>query len=184
MAAIIVRPDGSTSSGIFDAVIRIAYSESDSVTDNPVESGVTPSDHAQKNPLLISMTAIVSTTPFAAVATVGGAARLQAAETFLQACRAELVSLVDDVRGTATSLQITRFAWVVDVKKRWEFGIEFKQVRIATATTVVLPAAVAETAMPEKKENGALPTKAVTGVAQEEEDTSILYDVGSALGVL
>lgn len=163
MAAHIVRADGSTFR--FDAVTRITYSPSVTVTDHPVEDGSVVSDHAQRQPLLVSLNAIVSASPFASVASSGGAERLRAALAFLDAIAEERVSLVDDRLGTFDNLQITRWPHTVDALLRLELPIEFKQVRIATAGTVTLPGSSSSGVAPISDRDAALLTTILNNAA-------------------
>ncbi len=196
MAAIIVRADGSTLS--FDAVTRITYSPSVTVTDHPVEDGSQVSDHAQRQPLLIALTAIVSESPFARVADTGGTEHTLAALAFLDAIAEERVSVVDERLGTFADLQITRWPHTVDKLLRLEIPIEFKQVRIATAGYVSIPpsqpVASAQTGFPDKQDQGKGATAStntgstagggIEGAAQEEKDKSILLELLESTGVL
>lgn len=51
----------------FDAVIEETHTAELTVTENPVETGVTVSDHAVMQPLTLSIRAVVSDTPLASI---------------------------------------------------------------------------------------------------------------------
>ena len=95
----IVREDGRTTL-TFDAVISYALTGTVSVTDHPVETGSTVSDHAQRQPKQLAITGIVSETPYASVASSGGADRTAQALAFLDAAAGELLTVVTAAFGT------------------------------------------------------------------------------------
>ncbi len=51
---------------VFDATIKEDHEDTSTVTDNPIETGVSVSDHMYRNPIKVTLTAAVSDTPLVA----------------------------------------------------------------------------------------------------------------------
>jgi hypothetical protein len=192
MGTSIVREDGTTLT--FDAVPRLGFSPSVNVTDHPIEDGSVISDHAQAQPLLISITGLVSESPFTSTSSTGGAARVLAAIDFLKACEGQLVSVVSDRLGTFENCLVTRYPYDLTVKRSLVFEVELKQVRIATAGSVTLPVGTAseevEDSAASEVDVGQQATTTTAsdtngeGAAKEEADKSTLLELAEALGAV
>jgi hypothetical protein len=199
MGTTIIREDGETLT--FDATPRLVFSPSVSVTDHPIEDGSVISDHAQAQPLLITISGLVSESPLAVgTTTSGGLARVQAAIEFLRACEGVLVSVVSDRLGTFENCLITRYPHEVTPKRSLTFDVELKQVRIAeaglveiptsnftstTSTTEAVQAAIDEAmvAFASAYDTGAQATTSTASEpAQEEQDKSTLLEIAESLG--
>jgi hypothetical protein len=136
----ILRPDGSSLT--FDGVLSETYSPRVEVTSHPIEDGSAVSDHAQRIPETFGARVVVTETPSAPRdgLTVGGPERIQTAIRFLESCVGELL-LVGKVRtGLAVSVMLTGYPYTIDGNRRVIFDLSFKQVRIAQAATVEIPA--------------------------------------------
>jgi len=179
----IVREDGRTTL-TFDAVISYALTGTVSVTDHPVETGSTVSDHAQRQPKQLAITGIVSETPYASVASSGGADRTAQALAFLDAAAGELLTVVTAAFGTLQNMVLTRYPTTADNVRRFTFDLEFKQVTLATAGLVEIPPEQTSSAgLPDEQDVGEQPTDTTEDApAQEEADTSLLLDLLTSVG--
>lgn len=154
------------------------------VTDHPVEDGGSVSDHAQRQPLLVTLTGTITETPMAPVAVPdAGPQRVDKAKGFLFDHLGELVDLVSDRFGVVAYMAIQHMAFPVDNVRRLEVTLQLKQVRRAEAAVVVLPVEVASggTQVADTVEE-----EADLGTQAAEEDdrgSSALYAIGSAVGL-
>ena len=179
----IVREDGRTTL-TFDAVIRYARVRTISVTSHPVETGSTVSDHAQVQPDQLTITGIVSETPYASVASSGGADRTAQALAFLDGAAGELLTVVTAAFGTLRNMVLTRIPTEADNVRRLGFDLEFRQVVLATAGLVdIPPEQTSSSGLPDEQDVGDQPTDtSEDDPAQEEADTSLLLDLLTAVG--
>lgn len=133
------QSDGTTWQA--DAVIAVNVSQNWQITDHPVESGVVVTDHVQIQPDTITLTCSVSEQPTRLGAgTIGGAIRLQERMRWLRetADAGDLVDIVTRRMGTFQNYLIQSVPYTMDRVSRLRFDLALRQVRIATATTVLI----------------------------------------------
>lgn len=194
----IIAADGSTLT--LDATITYTLSSSVDVTEHPVEDGADIGDHAQRKPKLLTIRGIVTESPFSNVDDTGGLARVQRALEFLDSIAGTLVTVVTQAFGTMESMAITRYPTTRDRLRKLEFELEFKQVRVATASLVSitpdtpistdangLPVSAA-VGLPDEQEAGEQSTTDTSaastgGATQAEADKSLLLEITEALGI-
>lgn len=186
MAATLVRQeDGSTLA--LDAVVTVQFTFSVEVTDHPIEDGSVVSDHAIKQPVLITVDGVVTETPIDADADTSGIQRVQAALDWLDASVGKLIDVVTDRLGTYTDCLLTGWPTSIDGVRRLRIPIALKQVRIATAGSVTITVEAtaggdAENAADEVDVGEQGTTDTAEEPAQEEDDRSTLATLIDAMG--
>lgn len=184
-----------------DAAISISFSPNYQITDHPVESGVTVSDHVQQQPNSITLTAIVSENPTRIGGVVGGRVHLQEQFAWLFETAAAVNPLVDIVTrrlGVFKGYAIQSFPTSIDKVARLEFQITLRELRVATAQLVFIAVedvtvatsdesdvtddeAATEAGAPDEIDTGEQATTSTEGTEAEEEDQSILAGLLDAL---
>lgn len=173
----------------FDLVEEENYDESVKVTEHPVETGSSPSDHAAEEPIKIAMRLMVTETPLIGQQPVGavGSLRVFLATKFLQECKKKALNVTTTQDGTFTNLMIESFSYSKNIAKNRIFDVKFKQVRFGVAQTVQIPptapAKAAKTGASTAQNAGQQATSA-TSTASSATDQSSLYSVLSSIGVL
>ena len=163
---------------MLDATITYSLSSTVDVTEHPVEDGADIGDHAQKKPKLLTVRAIVTESPFDWQDSVGGLSRVQRALEFFDSIAGTLVTVVTQAFGSMSSMAVTRYPTTRDTLQKLEFDLEFKQVRVATASSVsIAPDAPrsksAAATLPDAQDVGEQPTTAAdANMAREVARTS------------
>lgn len=127
-----------------DITLDANLSHSMTVTEFPVEDGVSISDHAQKQPAVVSIRSMVSATPLRIISfnPIIGDARPVAAFEIMTALQenVELVRVVTDLR-TYDSMALTSFNAPrrQDTKHALLFTAIFREVRVVSSQIVTLP---------------------------------------------
>lgn len=185
---------------LFDTVERVTYSPSVTVTSHPTEPGATVSDNATIDPLTLSATATISASPFRGALAGdllphGGAARLSAAEDWLDSVAGQQVT-IQTARRTYPGMVITRWRRSDTTRAALRFEIDAKQIRVATVSTVDLPAPdpapAVEASASTATDAGDQPTTdtatdpatgatSATATAEEEADTSAAASIYDAV---
>lgn len=139
IAALLVRQDDDQT-WIPDAVTSISFAPSWTVTDHPVETGAAVSDHVQKQPETITLTCIITENPVKIGGVIGGRIRLRALTQFLRdtADARQFVDIVTRRLGVFRNYVITRAPHVIDKVARLQFDLELREIRLATAGTVLI----------------------------------------------
>ena len=160
-----------------------------SVTDHPVETGANVADHAQRLPKKLAFKGLVTESPFDYQSTTGGVDRVAKALEWLDSIAGTLVTVVTEVFGTFENMAITRYPTSRSSIKALEFDIEFKQVNLATAGLVDIPAEAPSTdsaaaGLPDEQDVGEQPTTTeAADTAQATSDQSALLALTEALGI-
>lgn len=181
--------DSAGTTFVFDVVREYMLTSEVSVTDHPVETGANVSDHAQKLPKKLAFKGLVTESPFDYQDTTGGVDRVTRALEWLDSIAGTLVTVVTEVFGTFSNMAITRYPTSRSSMKSLEFDCEFKQVILATAGLVDIPAEapVAESAaaagLPDAQDVGEQPTTDVGDTAATASDQSALLSLTEALGI-
>jgi hypothetical protein len=173
-----------------DVVVAINVGQEWQITDHPVEQGVVVTDHVQVQPTEITITCVVSENPIrAGGGTVGGQVRLQERMRWLRetADEAELVDIVTRRMGVFTGYAIRSVPYVLDRVSRLRFDLQLRQLRVATATTVLITVdQVADdvaTGAPDEVDTGEQATTSTdTDEQAEAADQSTLASLLDALG--
>lgn len=150
----------------FDTTLTESRAFAATITDHPVDAGLNTADHRQEKPITLSVTARVTESPFpeqqintnASVAAVRLAAtqtepvivqqpplegpdRIEYARDFLlRASRAGLLTWVGVKYGTVQNLMIENITFDVVRSGHLDFRLSLKEVRIAQAARVEVPA--------------------------------------------
>ncbi len=184
-ALTLVRQKDS-STWIPDATIDIKFNPRSKITDHPVEDGITVTDHVQQQPEVIVATVIITENRIAP--RQGGRLHLQEMVGWLRETKdaGDLVDLVTRRLGTFTGFAIGSLPHVVDKVSRLEIPIEFREVRIATSTTVLISVeeATSDVAVgaPDEVDTGEQSTTSTDGDAEaENSDQSLLSSLLGAL---
>lgn len=178
MAATLVRQeDGSTLA--LDGVVTVQLAYSVEVTDHPIEDGSVVTDHAVKQPLLITVDGIVTETPIRNDAQTSGIERTQGALDWLTSSTGKLIDVVTERLGTFSNCLLTGYPTTIDNVRRLRIPIALKQVVVATAGSVSITAEAvaggdAEGAADEVDVGEQPTTDTAAEPAQEEDDRSSL----------
>lgn len=163
-----------------DAVREVSMDARWTVTDHPVESGLSVSDHVQVNPQTVTLTAVITENPTAPA--VGGPQRVREALAWLRetADAGELVDIYTTRLGVLTNYLIAAVPHGLDAVSRVVFPIELREVRIAQVSTIQIDVeTVAESSAasaPAEVDLGEQATTATEG-EQEEADQSLLLSL-------
>lgn len=184
----------------FDGIKELRRSGSATVTDHPTEDGRPVSDNSRRNPTRLSLVGcVVTETPRAYLGEPAGADRPLRALEFLDSLSGQQVSIVTEKLGTYLNMEIIDWPTGVDRVRRLGFNVEFKQVRIATATSISVPeasttsglsagvdageqAAAIEASLAYASAVTASATDASSPTPQQETDRSYLAELSDALG--
>ncbi len=124
-----------------DAVVRFSAPRTLSVTTHPVEEGVTVADHVQRQPTRISIECVLTENPVGVGGATGGRVHVKELLDWLRET-AELDNpLVDVVTvrdGVYTDFAIVSIPADFDNVSRVRFTLELQEIRVATATTVLI----------------------------------------------
>lgn len=179
---------------VFDACLSEAYAPSVEVTDHPVAQGIDVSDHIRRTADVFSASCEITETPWPGDAPGAyGPARVTAAIGFLDSCFGQFLSVQTTRDGVKTGVVLTRFQHAVTKWRTRVFELGFKQVRVATAQTVTIPAtgptaptpavAASLASAQDMGQQAAVGAAQSIGAAGEARDTSALASLGAALGV-
>lgn len=135
-AILVRRSDGST--WVPDVVVSVDTSTDWSVTDHPVEEGVSVSDHVQRQPTEVTLSVVLTENPTKVGGRVGGPIHLQQSLEWLRetADAGELVDIVTRRDGVMQGFAITSLPFTMDRVARLAFPLTLREVRVAVATTV------------------------------------------------
>ena len=180
----LTREDGRSFQ--LDGVGRIAVSPSNRITDHPIESGSSVADHVQPLPLDITVTAFATETPLSSQSSTGGQAHVDELLAFLEEGRQGLWIFTGDRIGTVSDLALTRWPHDFGSTRGLILQLGFKQVRVATAQTVVI--SVEATSEPaefaDEVDTGEQATEELPDDAETEQDKSDLYTLLEGLGAI
>jgi hypothetical protein len=172
-----------------DATLEVNIAQAMIVTAFPVEEGADISDHAQKQPVSVTIRSLVSATPLRifSLGALSGDGRPRAAfeiMTELQETK-ELVRIVTDL-ATYDNMALTSFNTPrrQDTKNALLFTAIFREVRLVSSQIVTLPPEedVQQTATV-KEEGGKVEPKP-TESETEEAKASLLYRTLQGVGVI
>lgn len=122
-------------------VLTINYSRTNLVTQHPVENVADVTDHIQRQLDEIRVTAIVTETPFGNIGDVPPTkSPILTAEDFLERAAEGVCTLQIAGRPTVPSMALTAWPWQLDKVRRAVFALSFREVRIAQALNVLVPA--------------------------------------------
>lgn len=118
----------------FDGVEFLRVTPSITVTDHPIESGLSVTDHAQSQPIPIAVRGHVTETPLGLPAP----SAIELALSFFERSERQLMTISTD-RGVFSDVLITQYAWDLQ-PGRIVFDVTLRKVRIAFAVSVPIPA--------------------------------------------
>jgi hypothetical protein len=172
-----------------DATLDVNIANAMIVTAFPVEDGADISDHAQKQPVTVTMRSLVSATPLRifSLGALSGDARPRGAFEILTELQnsKELVRIVTDL-ATYDNMVLLSFDTPrrQDTKNALLFTAVFREIRLVSSQIVQLPPEedVEQTAT--SKEEGGKVTPAPTQSESESAKASLLYRTLQGVGVI
>lgn len=178
----------------FDAVETVSYTPSVRVSSHPLETGATVSDHAIREPMTLSASALMTASPLAGLMAAsglpsGGKGRLDAAVAFLRSIETRPIT-VTTARGVFYPCLLTRWRHSDTKRQALKFDLSFQAVAFATSEEVVIdvpdPApteAASATAPTDAGEQATTDTGdgTATATAEEEGDQSALAAIYDAV---
>ena len=136
MSTILIRPTGD--SWTLDACY-VDFAETVSITDHPIESGAIVSDHAQRQPSLITLTATISESPWSDKTNGVLVQRRADFLLFLEAAVGESLVLSTEQYGTFHGYMLADWRHGLDGTNSAKVNVTLKQVKIAEAGYVTIP---------------------------------------------
>lgn len=155
-------------------VLRADFSPEAVVTEHPVEFGAEVTDHVQQRPLRFSVDTLVTESPL--LAPVPGA--LELAEQFFEQAMGQLLTVTIPGKGTYINCVLEAYPSSITNRRARAFTLRFRQVRIASAVSVAIPART-----PAPVAAAGAPTEAPLGqqAAAPVPETSALFDLRALL---
>lgn len=154
MPLIIIREDGR--SWTFDGASQLGLSRSQRVTEHPIEDGSTIADHLARQPDREKIPAVVTAHPREDHGQPRGTARLALARAFVEGCYGQRLTIRHETLGFLTDRVLVDHAETLSAMTRIVFNLSLKQVIIATAESVDIPAdapsASASEEMPDERD--------------------------------
>jgi len=154
MSLTIIREDGR--SWTFDGVPQLGLSRSQRVTEHPIEDGSTIADHLARQPDREKIPAVVTAHPREDHGQPRGTARLALARLFIEGCYGQRLIIRHEKLGFLTNRVLVDHAETISTMTRIVFNLSLKQVIIATAESVDIPAdapaASASDEMPDERD--------------------------------
>ncbi|NOT72463.1 MAG: hypothetical protein HOP09_14675 [Hyphomicrobium sp.] len=159
------------------AHIRVDYSPEISVTEHPVEFGVSASDHAVVRPLRLTVVGFVSD----AIQDGNGALpfpfAVERAVAFLSGAAGKLLELSVPGDATYLSMMLEAYPHSKEIVGGRQFELRFREVRVVTGSVVMIPSRIPA---PPAQTGSPLETDLGTQTAAPVE-TSIIFDITSFL---
>ena len=181
----IIRPSGE--SLFFDGTLSEDWVEAAAVTDHPVESGATVSDHIHVLSRSFRLNCVMTASPLKVDGETVSVRREVEAKEFLIGCLGELVTVVTSRFGAVANCAITTVRHPVTARGAIEFAIDVRVVRIAQQESVAIPdSVVAPTArqLASSSDLGEQATTATADDARTDADKSFAVSILEGLGVL
>jgi hypothetical protein len=154
----------------FDAVLEEVHELPAEITSHPVQRGVEVADHVRPGPLVISLRAIVTTTPLRTPSFGAPADRMSSVVDRLRLAqvRGELVTYLGQ-RGLHEDLAVGDVSAPYTSLRGLEITIRLQQLRVAEAQLVPVPRAATPSGQ-RLRDRGKQPTEEV----EDEESVSML----------
>lgn len=139
-AVVITRATGESLT--VDGTIREQHDRGARVTDHPIETGSTVSDHIQALPLTLTISAVWTETPLDTRigALPVGPARIREVVRFLGAILGETVDVTTSKAGTYASMALVRLPVVYSLRGDLPTELTFRELVIAESQRVQIPA--------------------------------------------
>lgn len=134
----------------FASVETYTATRNNRVSQHPVEQGVDISDHVQELPMILSAQILITESPWSTgeASNLSGPALITRILSVLQSMQRKRLQVVTHRLGVLPDMVITKLPTPIDKVRAVKIGIEFQQVRIATATLVDVPASSVVTSDP------------------------------------
>lgn len=116
---------------------RVDFSPEASVTEHPVEFGAVITDHVQKRPTRFTVEVPVTNTP---MLTSLSPFNVEAVRTFLETVVGHPMTVLIDGEGTFPNCVLEAFPHARTAEGGRAFACRFRQIRIASAISVPIPA--------------------------------------------
>lgn len=172
-----------------DAVREVRYDLQWTVTDHPVERGLSVTDHVQAQPQSITITCVISENPTAPAE--GGRVHLRKMLAWLRetADAGDLVDVLTHKLGVSRNYVIKAAPHGIDKVSRLVFDLELREVRFATVSSIEISVEdVAEdvaAGAPDEVDTGEQATTSTGGTPEadeaEDSDQSVLSSLVDAL---
>lgn len=171
-----------------DVVVKFSVPRTLSVTTHPVEKGVSISDHVQRQPITMTIECVLTENVPKVAGAVGGRTHVKEQLDWLRETAESDNPLVDVVTlrdGVYTGLAISSIPSEFDRVSRVQFTLELKEIRVATATTILISVedideedtATASSAPDEVDVGEQATTSTEVDEEAEEADQSALYSL-------
>lgn len=156
-------------------VARVSYTPSAVATSHPVELGAEVTDHVQVQGLQFGVDAIVTDSP---LSTSLAAPSVEIARTFLEGALGQALTVTIDGEGVFSSCVLESFPHERTAALGRVFACRFRQIRIASAVSVPIPARV-----PAPAAAAGAPTEVPLGqqAVSAVPETSALFDLRALL---
>ena len=166
-----MRQNGTTARDTLtiDAVPTFTVDRSANITDHPVESGGSITDHSQRLPWTVTLRGLQTETPFLADVFGVGPSRIADTLAWLDASTGQLLTLAVPDSPTIRNLMIQSAPYTGNVSNSVELTVTLKQVLIVDSQSVAIPSAFVR---PRRDVKAATAPTAQTGETQTEPLTS------------
>ena len=149
------------------------------MTEHPIETGRSTSDHAQARPLTFTLSGLITESPFQGERAPVERGRVQRAREFLAACEEQPLTVGTPRSGIYQGAFLLGYPHEVTKRSSVTFEMSFRVVEFQGQETVLLPAPKpkAQAGAPKKVDVGEQPKKEVepgAGSKEEEELKSLL----------
>lgn len=167
MTATLTRQDGTTARDTLtiDAVPTFTVDRSANITDHPIESGGSITDHSQRLPWTVTLRGLQTETPFLADVFGVGTARIADTLAWLDASMGRLLTLTVPDSPTIRNLMIQAAPYTGNASNSVDMTVTLKQVLIVETQSVAIPGAFAR---PRRDVKAATAPTAQAGETQTE----------------
>ena len=143
MTATLTRQNatGARDTLTIDAVPTFTVDRSANITDHPIESGGSITDHSQRLPWTVTLRGLQTETPFLADVFGVGPARIADTLAWLDASMGQLLTLAVPDSPTIRNLMIQAAPYTGNVSNSVDLTVTLKQVRIVETQSVAIPSA-------------------------------------------
>lgn len=138
MPLTIVREDGRF--WTFDGAPSLKLSRTQRVTEHPIEDGSTVTDHLVRQPDRERIPAVVTAHPRETYGHPTGTSRLRGARIFVEGCLGQRLTISHPNIGVLTNRVLAGFSETHTQATKLVFELDIKQIIIATAESVDIPA--------------------------------------------
>lgn len=143
MTATLTRQDATTARDTLtiDAVPTYTVDRNANITDHPIESGGSITDHSQRLPITVTLRGLQTETPFLSDVFGTGPDRIADTLAWLDASMGRLLTLAIPDAPTIRNLMIMAAPYTGNVSRSVDLVVTLKQVLIVETQSVAIPSA-------------------------------------------